>query len=143
MRKAGKRDPRQRSEVNHVIKHGRLQASTSSSHVVHCAPGITYELFKIDLIIKIRVGKALIWQQHRGAAVHRFIDKHPSIFEPVAEWFYFVCDSKGEVMEGQRNPDGRPVANERHEVCNVDVGAYVEVRIRITNEKFKQLSPRP
>src|SRR2546427_11706679 len=95
VRKACKRDPRQRRKVNQVVTQGRLQGTASSSDVVYCARRRTNKLFEIELVIKVSVGKALIWQQHRGSPIDYVIDKYAFIFEPVTEWFDFVCDRKG------------------------------------------------
>ena len=143
MCEAGKRNPRQSRVVNHVITQGRFQRSASDSHIVHCFAHISEELFEVALVIKIRVGEALIRKQHRGSTVYDVVDQHLFIFEPVAERLDFVCDPKSKIMEGQRNPNARPIVYESYEFRNLDSRAYIEVGICITDEEFKQIPPCP
>ena len=127
--------------VNHVITHGRLQPSVSVSHAIDCFAHISDELFEVALVIKVRVGEALIGQQHRGSTVYNVVDKYLVIFQAVAEWLDFVRDPKSKIMDGQRNPNDRPIAYQGYEFCNIDGRAYIEVGICITDEEFKQLPP--
>src|SRR5207247_10729764 len=138
---AGKRNPRQSRVVNHVITQGRFQRSASDSNIVHCFAHISEELFEVALVIKIRVGEALIRKQHRGSTVYDVVDQHLFIFEAVAERLDFICDPKSKIMEGQRNLIVLLV-HERFEISNIDLSAQVVVWFRVLKYRFISNQPR-
>src|SRR5205823_14327385 len=104
---------------------------------------IRHKFFEVTLIVKVRVSKALIRQQHCRPTVYDVVDKYLSIFEPVTKRLDFVCDSKRKIMDSQRDFHAGQFAYESYELCNVDAGADIEVGICVTDEEFEQLPSRP
>src|SRR5260221_13929804 len=98
------------------------------------------EIFGIN---KINVTKTFIWQPHRRATVNDGVHHDSTIFQPIVEWFDFVCDAQGEIKIRQRHANAGALTKQIQEAGNIEARADIEMRPLVALEELKQIPAGP